>query len=144
MGSGDAREDGAGKSVLAEDVLAGGDRGEGAGGGNAESVHGFADQVFAQDRADGGLAVAAAGKGRATRAFQLYVAAVAVGIDDLTEQEGAAVAELRREAAELMAGVGLGDRGCAGWQDIAGEYRGRGFAGKIVRVEAEFGGELRG
>jgi MFS family permease len=73
-------------------------------------VHRLADQHLAQHRADRGLAVAAARERRAARALEGDVAAPAVAVDHLAEQQRAAVAELRREAAELVAGVGLGDR----------------------------------
>ena len=74
------------------------------------SGHGLADDVFADDRAEGRLAITPAREGRAPRALQLQIAARAIGVDDFPQQEGAAVAKLRREAAELVAGVGLGDR----------------------------------
>ena len=61
-------------------------------------------------RAEGRLAITPAREGRAPRALQLQIAARAIGVDDFPQQEGAAVAKLRREAAELVAGVGLGDR----------------------------------
>ena len=54
--------------------------------------------------------IAAAGKRRRSRALELDVAADAVDIDDFAEQDGAAVAELRHEIAELVAGIGHGDR----------------------------------
>ena len=44
-------------------------------------------------------------------------------VDHLAEQQRAAVAELRREAAELVAGVGLRDRLGALGQRVAGEQR---------------------
>ena len=66
-------------------------------------------RYFAQHRADGGLAVAAARKRRAARAFQLDVEAVAIGGNDLAQKMRAPVAKLGREAAELVAGIGLGD-----------------------------------
>jgi pyridinium-3,5-biscarboxylic acid mononucleotide sulfurtransferase len=59
--------------------LAGGDHGERPGGGDAEGVHRLADEVLAQHRTDGGLAVAAAGERRAARALEVEVAAAAVG-----------------------------------------------------------------
>jgi hypothetical protein len=59
---------------------------------------------------DRGPPVAAAGERRAPRALEVQVAPAAVDVDDLAEQERAAVAEPRREPAELVAGVRLGDR----------------------------------
>ena len=86
-----------------------------AGGGNAQRVHGLAHQVLAQYRAERGLAVAAARKRRAARTLERNVAPLAVYIDDLAQQQCPSVAQLGREAAELMPGVGLGDgRGAFG------------------------------
>ena len=62
--------------------------------------------------------------GRAARALQGDVATLAGAVDQLAEQHRAAVAELRREAAELVAGVGLRDRLGAFGQAVAGEQRG--------------------
>ena len=116
-----AREHCAGQRSFAQHRLAGGDDREGARGGNAERVHGLADQHLAQHRPDRGLAVAAARERRAARALQGDVAALAGAVDHLAEQHRAAVAELRREAAELVPGIGLGDRFGAFGQDISGE-----------------------
>jgi hypothetical protein len=78
-------------------------------------MHGFADQHLAQHRPDGRLAVAVAREGRAPRALEGEVAAAAVAVDELADQQCPAVAELRREVAELVAGIGLGDgRGALG------------------------------
>ena len=51
--------------------------------------------------------LAAAREDRRPRAFELQVATSPVAVGDLAEQDRASVAELRREATELMAGVGL-------------------------------------
>ena len=99
-----------GSSVVAGDRLAGGDDGERPRGRDAERVHRLADHVLAQHRPDRGLAVAAAGERRAARALQVEVAPAPVGVDELAEQQRPAVAEPRRVAAELVAGVGLRDR----------------------------------
>ena len=74
----DAAHDGA---FLAIDGFAGGYGGEGAGGGNAEGVHRFADDVFAEDGAEGGFSVAATGEVSGAGAFELDVAR-AVGSGD--------------------------------------------------------------
>ena len=103
-----------GRAVSRQTGLAGGDCGEGAGRGDAEGGHGLADEVLAQHGAERGPAVTAAGEGRGAGAFELDVAAAPVLADDLAEQNGAAVAELRGEAAELVAGIGECDRVGAG------------------------------
>ena len=55
------------------------------------------------------------------RALELDVAADAVGVDHFAEQDGAAVAELRHEMTELVAGIGHRDRVGAVGQPLAGE-----------------------
>ena len=62
---------------------------------------------------------------------------------DLAEEHRAAVAELRREAAKLMPGVGLRDRLGALGHGVAGEEGGAGLARQGASVEAELFGELR-
>ena len=99
-----------GSGRLAIDRLAGGRDGERAGRGNAERVHRLADQHLAQHRTDGGLAVAAAGERRSARALEGDVATASLPVDHLAEQQCAAVAELRREATELVPGVRLSQR----------------------------------
>ncbi len=59
VAGGDAGEHGAGQGAgLAPHLLAGGDDGEAAGGGDAEGVHGFAHEVFAQHGPERGATVA--------------------------------------------------------------------------------------
>ena len=130
---GDARQHRAGQHRLAQHRLAGGDDRERARGRDAERVHRLADQHLAQHRPDRRLAVAAARERRAARALEGDVAAPAGAVDHLAEQERAAVAELRREAAELVAGVGLRDRLGAFGQRVAGEQRGAGCARRARR-----------
>lgn len=75
VAGGDAGEDAAHDvAFLAIDCFTRGNGGKGAGGGDSEGVHRFADEVFAQDRAEGGFAVALTGEGSAAGAFQLNVA----------------------------------------------------------------------
>ena len=130
-----------GSTRLAIHRLAGRRDRERARGGDAERVHRFADQHFAQHRPDRRLAVAAARERRAARALEGDVAAVARAVDHLAEQQRAAVAELRREAAELVAGVGLRERLGAVGQRVAGEDRGAGGAVQRGEVEAELFGQ---
>ena len=77
-------------------LLAGGDDRQRPRGRDPERVHRLADQVLAQHRADRGLAVAAAGERRAPRSLEVQVAAAAVDVDHLAEQQRPAVAEARR------------------------------------------------
>ena len=106
-----------------------------AGGGNAQRVHGLADQHLAKHRPDGRLAVTAASERRAARTLERDVAPAPLPVDHLAEQQRAAVAELRRESAELMACVGLGERFGAVRQCVPGEERCSG--GDIERGEVE-------
>jgi hypothetical protein len=138
---GDACQHRARQHGLAVHGLAGGDDGERTRRRDAERVHGLAHQGFAQHRPDGRLAVAAAGEGRPPRALESDVEAPALAIEDLAEQHGAAIAELRREASELVAGVGLGDRLRAFRHGVAGEQGGAGVAGERVGVESHRLGE---
>ena len=121
VAGGDAGEDRAGQQRLAHDVLAGHDRGERTRGRNAQHRHRLADDVFAQHRAERGAAIAPARKRRRARALELDVTAHAVGVDHLAEQDGAAVAELRNEMTELVAGIGHRDRVGAVGDALAGQ-----------------------
>ena len=107
MAMGHAGQDGTGHPALAVDHLTGADGSEGAGGGDAESGHGFAYQIFAQDGAEPGAAIAGAAVGGGAGAFELDVAADAVVAHDFAQEDGAPIAELRVPVAELMAGIGL-------------------------------------
>ena len=101
-------------------------------------MHRFADDIFAQHRPDPGAAIARAGIGRAARPFQLDVASLAIAVDHLAQQNGAAIAQGRGKAAELVPGIGLGQRIGALGHGVAGKERGAvGFG----HVEAELGGE---
>jgi hypothetical protein len=110
MAGGDARQLRAGQGLVAIHGFASGDHRQGARGRDAQRMHGLADQHFAQHRADGGFAVTIARKRRAPRTLEGEVATVAVSVDDFADQQRAAVAQLRREVAELVAGISLGDR----------------------------------
>ena len=111
----------AGQHRLAHDVLAGHHGGERARGRDAEREHGLADDIFAQHRSQRGAAVAAAGEGGGAAALELDVAADAVPVDDLAEQDGAAIPELRNKVPELVAGIGHRDRIGPVGQPFAGE-----------------------
>ncbi len=116
----DAGKDGAWQLRLAPDLFARCDYGQRPCGWHAHCSHEFRDHVFAQHRADGGLAVPATREWGAPRALQLDVEAIAVRGDDLAQEMRPTIAKLRREAAELVAGIGLGDgigpggKACAG------------------------------
>ena len=137
VAGGDAGEHGAGQRRLAHHALAGHDGGERSRGRNAQRRHRLADDVFAQHRTKRGAAIAAARKRRRARSLELDVAADAVGVDHLAEQDGAAVAELRHEMTELVAGIGHRDRVGAVGDPLAGENFGALRALQPIRIEAE-------
>ena len=82
VAGGDAGEDRARHEAFAHDLLASCHRRQSASGGDAEGVHRLANEVFPQDRAEGGAAIATAGKWCGTGAFELDVAADAVCVND--------------------------------------------------------------
>src|SRR5271155_5833391 len=94
-------------------------------------MHRFADEIFAQDRPQRGAAVYAPRERRPARALRLDVAPVTATVQDLAEEDRAAVAKLRDEIAELMPGVGHRDRLRARQRDVAGKHRSH-----LVRFEA--------
>ena len=141
VAGGDAGEHGPGQRRLAHHALAGHDGGERSRGRNAQCRHRLADDVFAQHRTERGAAVAPARKRRRAGALELDVAADAVGVDHLAEQDGAAVAELRHEMTELVAGIGHRDRVRAVGNALAGEDFGSLRAIQPIRIEAEMDGQ---
>jgi hypothetical protein len=82
-------------------------------------VHGLADDVLAQHRSDRGQAVAAARERCTPGALEVEVADVAVGVDELSEQQCAAVTKARNKTAELVPGVALRHRRGAGGNQVA-------------------------
>ena len=136
------REHRAGQRQFARHRLAGsGDR-QRAGGGNAQRMHRLADDHLAQHRPHRGTAVTAARKRCAARPLQREVAAPAVAVDHLAQQERAAVAQLRREAAELVAGIGLRQRLGTIGHAVAGKHRREFGRRQRFRRQAQFGREL--
>ena len=126
-----------GSARLAQHALAGHDGGERSRRRDAQRRHRLADDVFAQHRAERGAAVAPAGKRRRARSLELDVAADAIGVDHLAEQDGAAVAELRHEMSELMAGIGHRDRLGALGKPFSRENLGPFRAVEPVGIEAK-------
>jgi hypothetical protein len=84
-----------------------GDQCQGAGGGNAQRMHGLRAQKFPYARAQYGPAVAAPGIGRGTGAFELDFHRAHRGLD-LTHPQCPAVAELPGPDPELMSTVDAG------------------------------------
>ena len=119
----DAGEDGAGQDLLPVHRLSGDGCGERPGRRHPERVHRLADDIFAQHRSQRCPSVAAAGIGRLARPLELDVAAAAMPVDHLPKQDRAAVAELRHEGAELVPGIGHGERFGALRHLVAGEDR---------------------
>jgi hypothetical protein len=90
--------------------------------GTAQDVHGLTHQVLPQHGSECGLAVTAAREWGSARSLQGDVTASAMTVNDFAKQQSAAIAELRREAAELVPGIGLRQRLCLSRNDIAGEH----------------------
>ena len=144
VAGGDAGEDGPGQRRLPHHALAGHDSGERSRGGNAQRRHRLADDVFAQHRTKRGTAIAPPREGRRAGSLELDVTADAVGVDHLAEQDGAAVAELRHEMTELVAGIGHRNRVGAVGDPLAGEDFGAFRAIQPIRVEAEMDARAAG
>ena len=138
----DAGQHGAGQRHFTPDGLAGRDNGERPGGGDAERGHRLADDVLAQDRSERGAAIAVAGERRGAGALELDVAAHAVGIDDLAEKNGPAITELRHEVAELVAGIGHGERLAELGHPVARKDRHALGRRKQSGIEPELAGEI--
>ena len=141
VAGGDAREDGAGQKSLAANRLAGGHDGQRAGRRDAERVHRLADEVLAEHRADRRPSVATARERRAPRALQVNVAPAPIDVEDLAEEQRPPVAEPRRPAAELVAGVALRNGGQPVGDTRPEKQRDTVAAAQRVGVGAELGGE---
>ena len=126
---------------VAKDRLAGGDRRQGAGGGDAQGRHVFADQVLTQHRSQPGPAVTPAGEGRAAGTLELDVQALAGRVPDLTQENGSPIAQLRHEAPELMAGIGHGQGHRPLRHPVAGENLHGLRRPQGRRVQSQAGGE---
>ena len=104
-------------------------------------MHRFADEIFAQDRPQGGAPVAAPRERRSARALQLDIAPLAAAVQDLAEEDCAAVAKLGNEMAELMPGICHRDRLGARWDDVAGEHGRQLVRFETSCIDAQFQGE---
>ena len=138
----DADEQRAGQLRLARDVLAGRDDRERPSRRDAERVHRLADHVLAQHRTDRCLAIAAARERRATRALQVQIATPAVDVEQLAEQQRAAIAEAPDEHAELVTGVRLCHRRRARGRGVADEHGDAGRRSERIGIDAQLGGQL--
>ena len=137
----DAGEDGPGQHRLTDHPLPGRDRGEGAGGRNAERVHRLADEILAQHRPERSATVAPARKRRRARTLELDVAAAPVAINDFPEQNGTPIAELRYELPELVPGIGCRERFRPRGNTLPREDRDPLRAFKSLGIETEIDGE---
>ena len=131
-----AREHGCGFDVLADHRLVAADDGERARGGDAQGVHGLGGEVFADRGAQHGAAVAHARVGRLARALELQVPA-ALRAGGFAQQDGAAVAQLGHEHAELVARIHGGERIEARQQAVAAENLGELRALRLLAIEAD-------
>ncbi len=122
MAARDARQHRPRQRGLAIDRLARRDDRERARRRDAEGLHGLAEDILPQDRSEPGPPVAPAREGRAARALELDVEALARRVQDLAEEDRPTVAELRHEVAELVAGIGHGQRVRAVGHPVAREH----------------------
>ena len=116
---------------VAQHRLAGPDQRQRACGWHTEVVHGLAADELAQRGAQHGTAVGPPRIRGETRTLQLHFPALPVGCAQVTEHDGAAIAELPGPIAELVAAVAGGNRPHARQQAIAGKQLGR--AGRVFR-----------
>ena len=137
MARGDARQHGAGEEALPDYFFARRDRSKRPCGRNAERGHGFADDVFSQHWTKRRPPIAIPREWRAARAFQLYVTAHPVPVDNFAEKDGAAVPELRHEMPELVAGIRERDGLGTVRNELTGEDLNPVWAGEPVGIEAK-------
>ena len=137
----DADDDRAGLRAGAHDRPAGGQHRQRPGGGDAQRVHRLTGDELAEHRAEGGMAVAAAGERGGAGTFQVDVAEVAGGVGDFAEQQRAPVAEDGDEMPELVARVRLRGGRRAGRQAAAHEERDAVGRAQPFRVDAELAGQ---
>jgi len=137
----DAGQHRAGQRPFPKNPLARGRHRQAPGGRDAQPVHGLADDVFPQHRAQGGAAVAAPGIQRRPRAFELDVHAPPAGRDVLAQHDGPAVTQ-HGEVPELMPGVRLRQRLGAVGHRVARQHRRARSRAQRVRVQPELLGQL--
>ena len=96
--------------LLAVHRIVAADNRQRAGGRNAQAVHRFGTQIFANAGTQHRPAVGKARKRRFTRPFELPFPAVTLFILSFTQHQRATIAQLRGIAAKLMAAVNRGKR----------------------------------
>src|SRR5205807_3777647 len=92
-------------------------------------------QIVGPDRAQPGAGVNTAGKGRASRALELDVAANAGAVEDLAHENRPAIAQLWNENAELVPRISHADRLGSAGNDVATEDLREGVA--IDRIDVQ-------
>ena len=100
-------------------------------------MHGLAHQVLPQHGSKCGPAVTTTRARGSARSLQGDVTAPAVAVDEFAQQQGAAIAELRREAAELVPGISLRQWLRQSRHGITGEHSEAGGRGHFVGVQTE-------
>ena len=99
-------------------------------------MHGLADKIFAEHWTEGRPPIALTRKRRKARTLQLNVPASALSIDNLSEEDGTPIPQLRDEVAKLMPSVCHG-KGLSGWRnEIAGEDHRPRLRLKRIKVNA--------
>ena len=110
VAGGDAGQDCPRLRRFAPYSLAGQDHGQTARGRHSQRCHGFGNQVFAQRRTKGALAIALPGKRRRPGTLELQIQPRAIRRHHFAQQERAAIAKLRIEIAKLVARIGQRQR----------------------------------
>ena len=142
VAGGDTGEHSARQHAFAHDALAGGHNSKRTCGGDAQCVHRLADDVLAQHRSDGGLAVATSCERRAARPLQVQVSSPAVRVDDLADQQRPSIAESRRVTTELVPRVRLRHGPGTVRNLVADQHRNTARGAQRVSVEAQFVSKL--
>ena len=130
------------QDCVAKHPLPCGHCGKGSRGRNTQRCHGLAQDVLTQNRTQRGSAVPTAGERGAARTLELDIVAHTIAPQDLAQQVGAAVAELRDEMPELVPGIGDGQRLGAHGHQVAGQNRHALLACESFRIQPQAAGEF--
>ncbi len=117
----DPGEDCTRQELFARDLFARRDGSERPRGRDPQASHGLAHDVLAQHGAEPGTPIALPRKRGGARTLELDVAAHAIAIDQLSEENRPAIAQLGNPAPKLKTRVSHGERLGAVWHPISGQ-----------------------